>query len=346
MKKIHLIAAGTVLMLTACSNDEMVEAPQATPIAFDSYVGKTTRATDATLKNLTEIKVYGYISDASPLWIFDGTPVSKPENKDWEYSPLQYWVAGKNYFFTSVASPVSTQGNSHYTYTKSATVPMEVEGFCGTGTIGLNNSITGASGNEDLVYAYATAVTSASITSAPERVKFNFKHALSRVKFSFKNMMGSDAYSIKVHDLKIHNAAAEGSLTLGEENPVWTASGTAELNFRSEYYEPASGEAGNAATVASGTKFIIPETKELSISFTVDLIVNGTVIASYQHSEHKLPSVEFKNGYSYNFVADLNPENIDHDQDLYPILFSVTEVDAWTETADTDFTPEKVTPGE
>ncbi len=51
-----------------------------------------------------------------------------------------------------------------------------------------------------------------------------------------------------------------------------------------------------------------------------------------------LPKVGFQNGYSYNFVAEITPENIDPEQELFPILFNVTEVEGWKDEADTPVT--------
>lgn len=333
MKAIHLIAAGAALTLAACSNDEMVQAPEATPIGFDSYIGKTTRADDATLSNVKDITVYGYLGDAGAPKLFDGQRVSNSSGS-WQYSPLQYWTADKNYLFTAVASP-ELSGNKHYTYAWDDARPTDIENFYGSGTIGFDNSR--ASGNEDLIYAFKTATTPSPLNEAPGKVSFSFKHALSRVKFTFKNAMASDAYSIKVYDLKINNAAATGSLVLGAEKPVWTVAGSTALEFPG-YFSPATGTAANTQSVASGTKFIIPETKALSISFKIDLIVSGNVIGTYSHIKRVLPSVEFQNGYSYNFVAEITPKNIDPGQALFPILFDVTEVEGWKDAADTPVT--------
>ena len=334
MKAIHLIAAGAALTLAACSNDEMVQAPEATPIGFDSYIGKTTRADDATLSNVKNITVYGYLGDAGAPKLFDGQIVSNSSGS-WQYSPLQYWTAGKNYLFTAVASPASS-GDNHYSYAWDDDRPTDIENFYGSGTIGFDNSR--ASGNEDLIYAFKTATTPSPLNAAPGIVSFSFKHALSRVKFTFKNAMASDAYSIKVYDLNINNAAATGSLVLGAEKPVWTVAGSTALELRSGYFRPATGTAANTQSVASGTKFIIPETKALTISFKIDLIVDKTTINTYTHSDRVLPSVEFQNGYSYNFVAEITPENIDPDKALFPILFNVTEVEGWKDAADTHVT--------
>ncbi len=334
MKAIHLIAAGAALTLAACSNDEMVQAPEATPIGFDSYIGKTTRADDATLSNVKNITVYGYLGDAGAPKLFDGKIVSNSSGS-WEYSPLQYWTAGKNYLFTAVASPASS-GNNHYSYAWDDARPTDIENFYGSGTIGFDNSR--ASGDEDLIYAFKTATTASPLNEAPGKVSFSFKHALSRVKFTFKNAMASDAYSIKVYDLNINNAAATGSLVLGAEKPVWTVAGSTDLELRPGDFSPATGTAANTQSVASGTKFIIPETKALTISFKIDLIVDKTTINTYTHSERVLPKVGFQNGYSYNFVAEITPENIDPEQELFPILFNVTEVEGWKDEADTPVT--------
>lgn len=331
MKKYFFLAACAALTLGACSNDELVHAPAQSSIGFDTYIGKVSRADDATLSNVNSITVYGYLGDAGTPKLFDGTIVNKVSG-DWTYSPLQYWTAGKSYFFTAVASPVLA-GNSNYQYSWAENLPTAPESFYGAGTISFDNEA--ASGNEDVIYATATALTPAEITTAPSRVAFAFKHALSRVKFTFKNSMGSEAYGIKIHSLQINNAASDGTLELGAEKPVWAATGSTILAMRSNYFTPANGTAANNAAVSSGTKFIIPEEKALSINFLVDLIVNGTVIETYAHSEVVLPSVLFENGFSYNFVAELNPENINPEQELYPILFTVTSVEDWTENEDT-----------
>ena len=174
------------------------------------------------------------------------------------------------------------------------------------------------------------------MTTNPGVVEFAFKHALSRVKFSFKNEMGSDAYTIKVYDLTINNATSGGNLVLGDENPAWTGNGeTTSLTLRNNLYKTPT--AANNGTVVSGTKFIIPaQDAPFKITFKIDLIVNGGVIATYTHTDKALPETTFQNGHSYNFTATINPDNIDPVNDNYPIEFSVISVDDWA--TDTDVT--------
>ncbi len=331
MKKSLFLIAVSAFALASCSNDEVVDMQKQTAIGFDSYVGKTTRATDASMASLSEISVYGYIGEATPLKIFDAQKVTK-SGTEWTYSPLQYWVAGKNYFFTAIASP-TVEGNTEYTYTwaADADLPRDAAGFFGTGTINLNNAA--ANGNEDLVYAYATAQTPTTLTAQPETVQFDFKHALSRVKFTFTNAMGSGSYSVKVYGLKINNSAAQATLTLGTETPAWAGhTSQAILALRDNLFTPANQTAQNGGSIASGTKFIIPESeKTLKITFKVDLMINGTLIETYDHSDVVLPATTFQNGHSYNFIAELNPQNIDPDQQMFPIEFNVQSVAGWEE---------------
>ncbi len=332
-KSLFLSAVAAALVLSSCSNDEILSSQPQSPIGFDSFVGKTTRATDADKTNLMRMTVYGYIGDATPVKNFDGTIVSRTSaTADWTYSPLQYWTAGKDYFFTALSSPVS-EGNNHYSYTWAETLTTDIAAFNGSGTISFNNGA--AAGNEDLVYAFATKTTPAAITTSPGMVEFAFKHALSRVKFSFVNAMESDAYSVKVYGLSIDNAVATGDLVLGDAEPEWSnLAENVKLTLRDNLYTPTTQVAANTAKVVSGTKFIIPGKDILKISFSVDLMVNGSKIATYVHAGQALPETAFKNGHSYNFVATLTPNNIDPDNDMFPIEFDVISVDEWTEEAD------------
>ncbi len=346
-KSLVLLTAVTALALTSCSNDEVIDSQAPMAIGFDSFVGKTTRATDASKTNMQYINVYGYIGDATPAKIFDGTQV-KNGNNAWTYSPLQYWIAGKNYFFTAVGSPVA-QVNRKYSYTwvGDADLPRTTDNFHGTGTIAMDNAA--ANGNEDVVYAYATKTTPDAITADPGKVDFEFHHALSRVKFTFRNAMESSSYSINVKDVSIVNAFSNGNMTLGVQSPEWTnQSGPATLKMDNNNFIT-KGPAALGNDVVSATKFIIPGTCTLKISFTVDLMVNGIVVATYNHTSQPLTAEDmaFVPGHSYNFVASLNPKNIDPDNQMFPIEFNVTSVDVWEEEADKTVTlPEKKDPEE
>ncbi|MDE5982170.1 MAG: hypothetical protein K2G92_03535, partial [Duncaniella sp.] len=51
----------------------------------------------------------------------------------------------------------------------------------------------------------------------------------------------------------------------------------------------------------------------------------------------KLPDVDFKPGYTYNFIAHLTADNVLGDgEKLYPITFTVTESPRWDSTITID----------
>ncbi len=330
MKKTLFLVAASSIVMASCSNDEVISMPQKSAIGFDSYVSKTTRATDATTDNLFMMNVYGYIGGATPVKNFDGTIVSRPNaSTPWTYSNQQYWTAGKSYFFTAVSSPTQ-EGNNHYSYIWADVLPTETTGFNGSGTIGFDNQKS--EGNEDLVYAFATKTTPDPLTTDPGEVQFSFKHALSRVRFTFNNAMGSAAYSIKVYGLTINNATGQAELPLGDVSPAWTnPANTTVLTLRDNLYTPDTQTATNTASVVSGTKFIIPGTNALKITFKVDLILNGNTLATYNHVDTDLGEIQFQNGHSYNFVATINPDNINPEEQMFPIKFNVVDIEKWEE---------------
>ena len=335
-KMIFALAAGS-LLLASCSNDETVLRPEGQAIAFDGFIDKTTRAEDASMENLKQIAVCGFIGNTD-LRNFDKVRVSKQTNGSWTYSPIQYWTADKAYYFMAFSSQVLGTGGSHMLYNWPATTetPDPEAPFYGVGTLSFDNK--SANGSEDVLYSSVATKTPAVLSAAPAPVAFTFKHALSRVHFTFTNGMGTNGYSIKVNNLRIDNATASGVFTLGTENPAWTSlDGQFELAS-----EMPANSFGNGNHATSENVFVIPCTSTFTISFEVELYLNNQLVDTYTHSVKALPETVLKPGYSYNFAATLSASNIDPDNELYPIVFTVTDVEGWTpETNDIPFLDEE-----
>ena len=64
-----------------------------------------------------------------------------------------------------------------------------------------------------------------------------------------------------------------------------------------------------------------------NVTFTVDLLVSGTLIKTYNHTA----TVAFKPepGKSYDIKAEINAGNIDPENKQEPIEFTVTKVNDW-----------------
>ena len=330
MKKIF-VAMLALAAATACSNDELVSVNQEA-IGFDNaFINNSVRSVDPGYSQsnmFNDFAVYGFVEGA-PL--FNGVKVAKTgvDNTElksaWKYAGTQYWIAGADYKFYAVA-------------------PFEGGWSVKTGTTPLDSgatlSFTTTDGTQDLLYA--PIVERKGALSGNVAVEFNFKHILSKVKFSFKNGYNASAATIRVKNINITNAYATGEATLAAAAATWdNQSGTKAIAF---------GNAAEAATDADydyafGTtvesyseRLLIPGavTNGYNVTFTVELLVSGQKVATYNHTAKA--TIDFQPGHSYNIKAVINAENIDPEHAQEPIEFTVTPIADWANgnTADSD----------
>ena len=326
MKKIF-VAMLALAAATACSNDELVSVNQEA-IGFDNaFINNSVRSVnDPSFKEgnmFTDFAVYGYVEGAV---LFDGVRVAQDvTNEDlkkstWKYEGTQYWIAGANYNFNAVAP-----FNGGWTKTTADATST---------TLSFTNN-----GTTDLLYAYATAEGK---VSGNELVGFTFRHVLSKVKFSFKNDYNATNATIGVKNVKITDAYKTATATLGAATEWSAQDGTLTLNFGNAAVTAVNAEEafGYTKTVESYNELLlipgagpteVKGKKTYTIMFTVDLLVSGTVVQSYDHTIN----AEFvpEAGNSYNLTATINATNIDPQHQQEPIEFTVTKVDNWTENA-------------
>ena len=326
MKKTLLMIAAAFAFV-ACSNDEIILQAQPEAIGFDNaFIENSTRSVSdpsfTDTKIFSDFAVYGFVEGAV---LFDGTQVSKTiTNEDlesaWKYAGTQYWIAGANYNFNAVA-PMTNGGWTKTAATKDAT------------TLSFTND-----GETDLLYAYATAEGKAEGNTA---VAFTFRHVLSKVKFTFKNEYNATNATICVKNVKITDAYKTGSVVLNAASTWSSQAGTLELAFGNAAVASADAEEAFAYG-KSGESYkellLIPgagpkevdSKKTYTVTFTVDLLVSGTVVKSYSHSINAAFTPEA--GNSYNLTATINAENIDPDHEQEPIEFTVNPLPGWGET--------------
>ena len=204
--------------------------------------------------------------------------------------------------------------------------------------VGMTVSFTNTDGKTDLLYAAANNVNADEVFMAnPEAVGLTFKHQLSKVKFSFANNV-SEAYNIKVTDVKITDANSTGTLTIdADANNVWSnvAGDPLELNFG------AVGASENTAdAIAYSTEgetynelLMIPSgaADSYNVTFTVELLNGEVSMNTYKHTA-TITGVELKLGYCYDFKAVLDYATIDPDEDLKPIVFEVDSIEPWIDS--------------
>ena len=306
MKKFLFLGIAATAMFASCTNDEMVEMNPQSAIGFETFVDKSTRATDVTKANLTAFEVYGWRTKDATEQIFDARAVTA-NNGVCTYSSLQYWVGGYKYDFEAVAPKSGEKG-------------VTVNDTYGASTI------TFASDSEtDLIYASARKDLSSydygTLAAAPGVVDLTFGHLLSRVKFTFIN--GADANSvakIAVTDVKITNAGTTGVYT--PSNGTWAAATkTGEVTFASTNITGIDGgESGETEH-----KYLIPyNVKDYSVSFTVTM-TQGSVSDSFNYTVKLPETTTLVKGNSYNFKATFNPGQ--------PIVFTA-DVTPWNDFTD------------
>ena len=306
MKKFLFLGIAATAMFASCTNDEMVEMNPQSAIGFETFVDKSTRATDVTKANLTAFEVYGWRTKDATEQIFDAQAVTA-NNGVCTYSPLQYWLGGYKYDFEAEAPKSGEKG-------------VTVNDTYGASTI------TFASDSEtDLIYASASKDLSSydygTLAAAPGVVDLTFGHLLSRVKFTFIN--GADANSvakIAVTDVKITNAGTTGVYT--PSNGTWAAATeTGEVTFASTNITGIDGgESGETEH-----KYLIPyNVKDYSVSFTVTM-TQGSVSDSFNYTVKLPETTTLVKGNSYNFKATFNPGQ--------PIVFTA-DVTPWNDFTD------------
>lgn len=333
MKKL-LIGLAVAAMLVSCSKDETVEMPQSKAINFtNAFVNNGTRSivdpsfTTATLENFN---VYGF-SDQDK--IFNGTEVSN-SGGTWYYAPLVYWFKDHVYTFGAIAPSSVTADEA----TLNGTV------------VDMTVNFANVDGTTDLLYAAPAQVTAdEAFIASPTPVGLTFNHQLAKVKFTFANQLGA-AYDIQVKNVKITDGWSNGTITLGTTN-AWSAqSGVVELNFGDVVTDDTDATADN---VAYGTeaetyneRLLIPSAadKTYAVTFSVDVYDGDVLMETYDHSI-TISGVELKLGYCYDFKATFTMENINPEETLKPIEFTVNSVEDWNDTDEDQTMDIPVTPG-
>ena len=345
MKKTLLLVAAAVA-LVACSNEDTLvqQAPEA--IGFDNaFVENSTRSVNdpswSNTKLFSNFAVYGYVENA-PL--FDNVEVSGDAlNGAWTYDNTQYWIAGAKYNFAAIA-PYANGVDGVFS------VAADGGNYVGTTVLPFTNT-----GTNDVLYAQNAQVVGAANNNA--KVAFTFRHILSKVKFSFENGYNASTATIKVYDVKIENAYQTATATLGETSTAWANhAGTLALEFGNASDAEATADVKENAEVAYdygktyeslNERFLIPGTapsvtykdknnadvtvNAYKVTFKVDLLVNSTLVKTYNHTAYAKFAPEAGNAYDIKTV--INADNIDPANKQEAIEFTVTTINDW----DTDY---------
>ena len=325
MKKL-LFAAAAIVAMASCATDDVVSRPAGAAIEFnDAFVENATRANDIAKDNLSQFNVYGSVTvNDTNGFIFTDQLVEK-DGDNYTYTPAQYWIPKASYKFTAFASLTANQ-----TVARQWSFAPDADADAANGVISFNNKV--AEANQDLVYAYAACTTPETIDYKPAPVAFTFNHMLSRVQFTITNGFAEGSnIKLDITDLTITDAHANGTLKVTNGVAQTWAVGTEvfDRNFGST-----TQIADNNASWTTEHFYLIPTKATYNVTFDVTLWQAGVNIDTYTRTA--TVNLDMSKGMSYNIKATLNASNTAEDgSELYPIEFTVTDVEKWDNNPDT-----------
>lgn len=219
------IAAMAALTLVSCSSDDLDSVSDNSSkneaISFDGYLGRSAVAVNGSRGSevkIDQLKTGGFgvfgnyskeITTAYGNSLFDNQQVTYDNDKSkWTYSPLKFWPSDGHIDFLAYAPYVKnttlTEGSKINNFTVSKTIADQT----------------------DLLWTNATSSISANLTSAKEKVKFQFHHALSRLGYTVK-LTGD--YSSGDVTFTLKKITLAGSSTDATKGAFYT-SGTIDLS--------------------------------------------------------------------------------------------------------------------
>ena len=327
MKKNNLLLLGVAMMvLASCTNEKVGDVASDRAISFNTFMDNNPRATnDLTNSSITNFFVFGDYDNGASI-AFNNTEViggKVGDNSNWIPKQQAWWQLGKNYTFGAYSNSNEQLSNISYE----------------NGTL----TISGYSvSNRDLIASVVKDITAPG-AGEDKSVALTFKHLLSKIKFTFSTDAVPDAYIMEVSDLQIANAMKENvSVTVNELGITTPWAGETNGTYSIEPIEDYAVEEGKTS---SEECYVIPQNNvSLTATFKVTLkdektkkeISSGTFKALLKTENGK-----WEEGYAYNYTAKINPDEVDPEQNLRPIQFTVTTVTDWEWDNDVATTPEK-----
>lgn len=310
MKK-HLFLLGlAVTAMSSCTNDEVLEKVQSMKktIGFESFINKTTRATDDINNNtnlLKEFYVFGYYGTGTETEVFTNAAVLK-ENGEWNVKEDELWTKNK-YTFAAYADGV---GTGVVETTTDDDKLSNVEFSNGTLTF-TNYSLK----DKDLIAAHA--IQDNSDGANQDDVSLTFSHLLSKVSFKF-------VYTDKEHEhIKMNISNIRLNVPLTATCSSKTNSTSWNSYSGSKVYTLADqSEVGTTAAPAEPEEFyVIPEATiadATTLTFTVEY---------YDDSQNDKPEVETR-----NYTLKLNTGKLKESES------STVDLSAWAANAIYNYT--------
>lgn len=191
MKRKCILGLAGLMVLGACTNDEVIDVKQTGSIDLRPLIENSTRATATTVANLGSFKV----DVLKGTETYGAMTVTGSDNgTKWTTSPLTYWPSN------------ASQQLDFYAYAPTTTSNVTINGT--DKKITSYTPSTTVSDQKDLVIAYNTGTKAANEASG---VPLLFKHALSQIEVKAK--CANANMKVEIIGVKVVSVAKDGTFT-------------------------------------------------------------------------------------------------------------------------------------
>lgn len=298
MKKIAFLFSTAVLVMTGCSQNEVIdEVAQNKAIEFDTYSGRPAqvRATSAVNGAIPSLGVFGYYTEGND-WTITSSPnfmknqeVTREDDGKYVYSPLKYWPNNPNDKVSFLAYSPYKEGTELTVVDNKLTMSYEVA-----------QTVTDQT---DLLYPKNSNTINLTKQNTTEKVTFHFGHALARIGLSATYQVDDSEISatgsldenttITINKVVIAASDADGASPKG----IFHKSGTLNL----EYTE------GTGFTPTWTTSDSPADNDLLSFTLT-DTNFKEKVLS---HNVTKIDQLNNDNAYIMIIPQDLSSKNVE-----------------------------------
>ena len=323
------IAAMAALTLVSCSSDDLDSVSDNSSkneaISFDGYLGRSAVAVNGSRGSEVKIDqlktggfgVFGnYSKETTTAYgnsLFDNQQVTYDNDKSkWTYSPLKFWPSDGHIDFLAYAP---------YVKNTTLTEGSKINNF----TVSKTNA-----DQTDLLWTNATSSISANLTSAKEKVKFLFHHALSRLGYTVKltGDYSSDDVTFTLKKITLAGSSTDatkgafytsGTIDLSKPNKngdLWSNQvGKQKFDWFSGEYKVTSSTASHPDKVDKGNRdqnedylFVIPQdfsktedgADKLYVIVEYDVTYNSGTKTTITNKVYKQITQKFLQGKAYN----------------------------------------------
>lgn len=247
MKRKCILGLAGLMVLGACTNDEVIDVKQTGSIDLRPLIENSTRATATTVANLGSFKVdvlkgtetYGAM-----------TVTGSNSGTKWTTSPLTYWPSD------------ASQQLDFYAYAPTSTTGVTINGT--DKKITSYTPSTTVADQKDLVIAYKTGTKAA---NEADGVPLLFKHALSQIEVKAK--CANANMKVEIIGVKVVSVAKDGTFTFptsitesgqGKElaRTLWEP-GSDKIAYMVQNSAPVTLNATAQSLSTSGTFMLIPQ---------------------------------------------------------------------------------------